>query len=780
MKKILLLSLLGVALSTQITALSDELQQNGEKRVRAIIEPILDRYCADECKLIQVQAQVGLHSAEDVAPGFEDVDADTQPTRKVTQAYAKILLDEKLAPTTRSRILELIRQHTQALDFSVEVNQEVRRFPSTQAMASKINEVRERTLKSFKSSVESVLSKFCPQECVLTDVELDTELVQLDEAQPARTSEIIQDQGLSLRVRDLSATLLIDSALEPEQIQNLFELTKLKASPFKNTTWNLKTIAFPKRPESEGIDGSLPGSNGVRFTPARKLSSILDENRTQTETRETRDQKELREQREIQQRKETAENTTSNENRINQETQSRSKVTEDLQQKAEERLHRIERIERVEQGDAVQTKLEEFQLWALIFGCIGIALLTFIALAAFRKPSTTVVSAPTEMRSPGNPTNLESSDLSPPVHRAEAPTTKSFKDRIEIETLKADLMRVFSEEPRVAKIVFGRVLGEEGIEATAAYLDIFGESILIELLRDPSMQRDLNDLLDFYSRNTFEIEDEEKLQLLRKLHHRTVSGKLHLLGSRSSQQFDFLADMDGLQVLELVRNESMTVKGIVITQCDPQKRSTIFSHLDSDTRMRLLAELSRIDYLPREYIFNVAQALKRKRQENPKLNTEALPGSEVLIHLLERAESQVQKQLVQSLQVSNPDSARLIKSKLVSLETLCHLPDGQLLEVILALKHDELLQFLAGLPPGIREKILQKCPKDLSSDLHDELEAVQSPTRENYQMLERRILNRMKMMSTDGALNLVEANERIFDRQPEVETRHLRKAAGWT
>src|SRR5205807_1611291 len=161
-----------------------------------------------------------------------------------------------------------------------------------------------------------------------------------------------------------------------------------------------------------------------------------------------------------------------------------------------------------------------------------------------------------------------------------------------------------------------------------------------------------------------------------------------------SNMFEFLAEMDGLQILEMIRNESLTIKAMVLTQCDPQKRATIYSHLDEDVRMKLLTELSRIDYLPRDFIFNAAQALKRKRKEDPRLNTEALPGSEVLITLLERTGPQMQQTVIKSLEASNPDSARTIKAKLVSVDTLRFLRDAQLLEVVLSLKHDELLQFL--------------------------------------------------------------------------------------
>jgi flagellar motor switch protein FliG len=192
----------------------------------------------------------------------------------------------------------------------------------------------------------------------------------------------------------------------------------------------------------------------------------------------------------------------------------------------------------------------------------------------------------------------------------------------------------------------------------------------------------------------------------------------------------------------------------------------IYSQVDEATRMKLLNELSRIDYLPRDYIYNVAQALKRKRKDNPKLNTEALPGSEVLINLLERTELAIQRNVMASLEISNPESARNVKSKLVSLDTLHFLRDGQLLEVILSLKHDELLVFLKGTPAHVKSAIFAKSPNELTSELEEELAGFAVPNRESYQSIERKILNRMKVMANDGLINLLETNERMFSSVP--------------
>ncbi|MEO7163923.1 MAG: FliG C-terminal domain-containing protein [Bdellovibrionia bacterium] len=318
---------------------------------------------------------------------------------------------------------------------------------------------------------------------------------------------------------------------------------------------------------------------------------------------------------------------------------------------------------------------------------------------------------------------------------------------------------------------------EEGVEVTAECIHVFGEGIIIEMLRDPTLQTDLNELMEYYAKNPITLKDDDKLDLLRKLHSRTTAGKLVVIGNRSTNTFDFLGEMDGQQILELMRTETITVKSIVLTQCDAQKRTTIYSQMEPDLRMKVLTELSRIDYLPRDYIFNVAAALKRKKKENPKLNTEALPGSEVLVGLLERTGHNIQQEVLKNLEITNPDSARTVKNKLVSTDTLKYLRDGQLLEVVLSLKHEELIPFLKGAPQDVRNAIYAKSPKDLVAELEEELTLAPVFSRETYQNVERKVLNRMKIMANDGLINLIETNERMFSDNPPDTAFFARKTS---
>ena len=76
---------------------------------------------------------------------------------------------------------------------------------------------------------------------------------------------------------------------------------------------------------------------------------------------------------------------------------------------------------------------------------------------------------------------------------------------------------MFMEQPKVAKETFSRMIREDGVEFTAKYVNIFGQVVIFELLSDPTLQRDLYELSEFYHRSSFDFSLEEQLELLEKL-----------------------------------------------------------------------------------------------------------------------------------------------------------------------------------------------------------------------------------------------------------------------
>ena len=131
------------------------------------------------------------------------------------------MLDQKLGSTPRAQLLELIQQYLDTLDYPVKIETTITQFPQPEASAARVAEMREKILKQFRATMAELFQQFCPEQCMLGDVDLKTELVNVEEAQYGSSGEFFQDGDIAIRVRDLSATFLLDETLAPEERENL-------------------------------------------------------------------------------------------------------------------------------------------------------------------------------------------------------------------------------------------------------------------------------------------------------------------------------------------------------------------------------------------------------------------------------------------------------------------------------------------------------------------------------------------------------------------------------
>ena len=744
-----------------------DVKKRGEQEIRHVVEPIIDQYCHDQCRIIHIESEVDLAVDDLTTPGFED--AGGKVSLAPASGKVKLLIDENLGTKNRIKITDLLKEHLESLDYPVQIETKITKFPQPASSNYRTAELREKVSKDIKASITSLISQFCPKNCVLGEFDVQTEAVNPEEVDYASGQDYFQDGPAAVRVKSVKANIMIDEVLPTSEAAGILEMAKLKVSQFKNTDITSKTMKFPKSADELSAALASMDPTARNRNPA---SANYGDSKELKDSKETKDSKELKDS------KETKVDSNTN-------TKTETVAKNDSANKSEH-IEKYEKIERVESGDAVQKTLDKFRTFGIIISGIILALLCTLVLTSFRKQIFSTLGMPgaggdgkggdnkvSHAYSYGgmNDTSLSSDEKGALIAR-----------RIEANRLFNELTNIFGEQPKVAKHAFTNVLTEEGVEELAQYLDMFGESVIMDLLKDPGLQSDCAELMDFYTKNTFELTEEEKFALLKKLHHRTTTAKMQIFGSRSATLFDFLAEMEALQIADMIKSESNTVKAIVLTQCDQKKRQAVFNSYDEMLRLKLMTELSRIDHLPKNYIFNVASALRRKKAENPKYNTEALPGSDVLVSFLEKAGLETQKAIVQQLMSSSSgDAIHALKAKLASLETVRYMKDSHVTEIATSLKHDELVQFLRGATADIRDAVLNKLPQDLAIEVSEEIDMVEPVGRETYISIERKVLNKIKVLSNQGQLNLAELNERMFanefgfDNTGEVEASDMKK-----
>lgn len=592
-----------------------------------------------------------------------------------------------------------------------------------------------------EKNINKVFSKYCPDQCILESVDLSTQLIQGITAQSYREDQIFfsSNRDLGLKVDGVDVSYLIDDRLDINlraEIQAVLEGSLRFVTPV-NYIANSQPFpdSYQKRLKKEKLLSEDPYG-------LDKLKNMLRIFRDLAGTKEII--------------------TNSTNSSTSDSTKQSSLSSKSLNSSLEKNNSELNSM------DSFLSKLSKEEIIAYLAGGLVFLALIIVFIARFARAKKDA----SEMMF--NLSTLPGADKKPEKNTEENDSFEQNGEtvtnqngrinfRLKVDELKNELIDVFLENPRVAKETFSRLLKEDGVEETSKYIHIFGHLIVFELLGDPSLQRDLYELSEYFHSSTFDFDIEEQLKLLQKLKTRCTASEIKVLTLKSSDKFEFLNKLDAGQIYKLIVDEKINIQSIVLTQLDRKRRRSVFDMYEGESKVSLLSELSRADTIPKEFLYNVAKALQKKVQSSPEFDTENLRTSDILLDLLEKASLVEQKTLMTTLVRNNPETARSIKMKLISVQILPFLKDGHLLELVLGMEREDLLAFIMGTEDHIRDLLLDKAPGELSESWQEDMSNFGTVDEQVYRVKEMQVLNRIRNMANNGVFNLLDINEKIFD-----------------
>ncbi len=751
--KLILFALTILLLQDFALALSPEqLTVTTKEKARNKIEPILRRLCSGSCDIVDIYVDVQEKISNGVDMGFEPAFNSTQQREyEVKKITVDLQIDSRVTEVNKSRLEKIITLNIKSISKNVEVLWSQVMVPRIGDKNGDMDGLQEELSTKLRQAISKVIERYCPNQCILEQIEVLGENVTIDQSRSIAKKRIVSSSSsdMYLRVDNVVVDMTMDDTLDEKERNRIAAVMKAKTRFVEPVEFNIGVTPFPETylEKKKRLEKEKEDPYGLE-----KLRQMLVMFRDLAGTKEIITNTTSKSNKEI--NASSMSETSSTENSLSTNTSKRSDVNSQF---SEESL-----------------TTEEIAAYAAGF----ILLLTLVAIILMKFSRAN--KAANEMVA-GSPSFLTSHPLGSGLQEklrgddqdgegtganlagGEGLSSKnSIQLSLKVRLTKEELIKLFMEQPKVAKDTFTRLIREDGIEATAKYVKVLGHIVIYELLTDPTLQRDLYELSEYYHRSNFIFTMEEEYNLLSSLKTKVTASEIRVLTKKSSEKFDFLTKLDAGQIYNLISEEKMQVQSIVLTQLGRKKRASVFEMYHGDTKVKLLAELSSADAIPKDYLVNVAQALHKKVKSRPEFDTENLRSSDILLDLLEKASLQEQKRLMFTLVENNPDTARSLKMKLVTVEILPYLKDGHLLEVILGMQRESLLMFLSGCPENVRDLLIKKAPEELADSWLEDLESIGTVEEANYRLAEMKVIGRIRNLANNGVISLLEINDMIF------------------
>lgn len=733
----------------------------------------LNRYCLEYCNVLSVDVfSQEIFDTGSADLGFETVSSKTGGSRKfkVKSVKATILVDARFGSTNIEKIQKLFAQLDERYPYKVEYKWSKVGFPDTGNTAKSEAEVRNDFANQVRNQLERIVTEFCPDECKVHSVDVAVSRASVDEVQSGAATRYLfaRDGRGALYVRGVSGRVSINSNMEAARKQRIQGLMREHLLPFGTVAIDFREMPFPK--SAKELEKDLAEERKDPFGLA-KLDAMLKMIKEHGNTKE------------IYKERDTTSNTSENslsrsESEKNSENSSLSKEL------TEQEKNNITNSSSNSSQNSENNKENGETFWTqrnmMIVGGILLALLIVGAMGLRHvvtgKRMQAVLHEGNQgaTMSNGQPGVLVAGNgmgygngmggVAIGGGTMNAHSREEFTRNLDIQNLRDELIQTFVTRPKVAQDVFGRMLRDDGIENSSKYVTIFGEMIVFELLGDADLKKEIATLAEYIHVNLPVVGEEEQLALLKQLKLRMTAGKMRLMSTRTLDVFDFLKSKSSRQIYELISDESTKCQGIVLTQLSTEKRRDIFELFDGNAKVDLLRELSGGDLVARDYLINVAEALRRKALSRPNFDGENVRGTDVLLDLLERADLQEQRDLMADLDQTNAEASRLLRSRLVTVETLPFLRDGLLIEIFLNMEPQAMACFLAGTREHIRRLIFSKAPSDLSAGWSEALDAMRSIDGDAYRLAEMQVISKIRGLASSGMINLLDVNSSLYPK----------------
>lgn len=207
-----------------------------------------------------------------------------------------------------------------------------------------------------------------------------------------------------------------------------------------------------------------------------------------------------------------------------------------------------------------------------------------------------------------------------------------------------------------------------------------------------------------------------------------------------------------LVYLFLLRKEDPWIIAVVLSYLRPELAKQAFAMLPLELQSRVAIESLKVKQATREQI----EAIDKDIKENVEF---VMGGIEQLMRILEEADAQTRKNVLEYLKSQKPDIYDKIKAVMLSFEDLINFTDKDIQTVIRNTSQEDIAKALKNASPEIVEKFFKNMSAGARESIKEVMEYMGEVTPQQSDEAQMRILDTVKALEAEGKISSYRRNE---------------------
>ena len=219
--------------------------------------------------------------------------------------------------------------------------------------------------------------------------------------------------------------------------------------------------------------------------------------------------------------------------------------------------------------------------------------------------------------------------------------------------------------------------------------------------------------------------------------------------------FAFLNDLNFAQLSNLLRKENAVTLALVMSYLDPSQSSRLLESLPDEERSAIVLRMARTEKVSREVLATVENTLQEKLKLIGKDNSEELDGRAALADILRYMDLSDERRLLGNLEDADPSLAEQVKEKLYTMDSVLHLRDRDLQNILSGMNEKDIALLLKGQTEEIRSRINESLSSRRRLLVADEADMMGPVPRSEADAAVREFLEKIRRGEENGSYIII-------------------------
>lgn len=220
----------------------------------------------------------------------------------------------------------------------------------------------------------------------------------------------------------------------------------------------------------------------------------------------------------------------------------------------------------------------------------------------------------------------------------------------------------------------------------------------------------------------------------------------------NSNPFQFFNEADPGQLATSFQNENPQLIALIMAYLKPEHSAQVLNYLPAEVQAEVAVKIADMDTTNPEILSEIEKIVESKFSSVVVQDFSKAGGVESLANILNRADRATERNVIELLEVQNPNLAEEVRELMFVFEDIVNLEDRAIQRILREVDTKDLAMSLKGTKEDVKEKIFKNMSERAQAMLRDEMEYMGPVRAKEVQENQSKIVGIIRTLEVAGEI----------------------------